>query len=83
MQTITIEINEKGAMKKLQALEDKHAITIIETADLDSPAFKGKQLSISEFKSWVKNAEEAPTFSLAEVKSKWASKRKQLQKLTR
>lgn len=42
---------------------------------------KGKALSNTEFKNWIKQAESLPTVSLAEIENKWTSKRIQLQKL--
>ena len=81
MHTITLQINNNDALKTLQALENKHFISILENSDLDSPSLSGEPLSLAEFKSWIKDAEKAPTVSLTQAKEKWANKRKQLQKL--
>jgi hypothetical protein len=83
MQTLTIQITSDNGLKALHALEEKHYIRIVDDADLDSPALPGAQMSLKAFKEWISKSEEAPTMSLTEAKSKWAEKRKQLQKLTR
>jgi hypothetical protein len=67
----------------LHALEEKHHIRIVDDANLDSPALPGARMSLKAFKEWISKSEDAPTVSLIEAKSKWAEKRKQLQKLTR
>jgi hypothetical protein len=83
MQTVTVQINNNNALKSLEALADKHFVTIIDKTDIDSPALPGKPLSMSEFKSWISRSEKADTVSLSEARSRWVSKRKQLLKLTR
>ncbi len=83
MQTLTIAINNSNALKTLQELEEQHFISIVQTEDMDSPAFPGKRLSMSEFRKWIIQAEGLPTISYEDAKSTWASKRKQLQQLTR
>lgn len=83
MQTLTIQITSESGLKALHALEEKHHIKIIDDADLDSPSLPGPPLSLKAFKEWIAKSEETPTVSLKEAKSKWAEKRKQLQKLTR
>jgi hypothetical protein len=83
MQTVTVEINSKNALKALENLEEKHFIRIIEKTEISSPSLPGKPLGITEFKQWIASAEAAPAISLQEAKTKWASKRKQLHKLTK
>jgi hypothetical protein len=83
MHTITLQINNNNALKTLQTLESKHFISIIDNSELDSPSLPGAALSINEFKNWIQNAEQSTTVSLNQAKEKWASKRKQLQKLTK
>jgi hypothetical protein len=83
MQTLTIQITSDNGLKALHALEEKHHIKIVDDANLDSPALPGAQMSLKAFKDWIAKSEEAPTVSLQEAKSKWAEKRKQLQKLIR
>jgi hypothetical protein len=83
VQTLTVEITNSSALKTLHSLEEKHFIRIVEDSNLDSPALPGGQLSIKAFKNWISDAEHMRTIDLKEAKSKWAAKRKQLQKLTR
>lgn len=83
MQTLTIQITSDSGLKALHALEEKHHIRIVDDANLDSPALPGAQMSLKAFKEWIAKSEEVPTVSLTEAKSKWAEKRKQLQKLIR
>lgn len=83
MQTVTVEISNKNALKALESLEEKHFIRILDKSDIDSPSLPGKPLGISEFKTWIQQAENMPSISLKEAKAKWANKRKLLQKLTK
>ena len=83
MQTLTIQITSDNGPKALHALEEKHYIRIVDDANLDSSALPGAQMSLKAYKDWIAKSEEAPTVSLQDAKSKWAEKRKQLQKLTR
>jgi len=69
METITLEINDTGALKKLHVLEEKRQTTI------DSPALKGEPMSIKAFKKWIQVAENTPSISLKDAKAKWAKKR--------
>ncbi|ULQ52380.1 hypothetical protein [Flavihumibacter fluvii] len=64
-------------------MEQKHFIRIVETSLHESPALPGEAMTIKSFKSWINDAENAPTVLLKVAKAKWASKRKQLQKITR
>jgi len=81
MRTITIEVKDSHALKTLKTLEDKQFISILETSEVDSPAFSGKPLSQSEFNNWIRESELSPTVALSDAKEKWANKRKQLQGL--
>lgn len=54
-----------------------------ESLDNKSPALPGKELSISEFKKWINQAEKAPTISLSEAKEKWILRKKELTKISR
>lgn len=83
MQTLTIQITDDNGLKALHALEDKHFIRIVEDSHINSPSLPGKTLSIAAFKSWIGEAEHAPAIDLKAAKAKWATKKKQLQKLTR
>lgn len=80
METITLEINDKEALKKLHVLEEKRLITIIRQTTIDSPALKGEPMSIKAFKKWIQDAETTPSISLKDAKAKWAKKKTQLQK---
>src|ERR1700733_265179 len=83
MQTLTVQINNDSALKTLHNLEVKRFIKIVDEASFDSPAHPGTPLSLKAFKNWILDAENASTVTLKEAKSKWASKRKQLQTLTK
>ncbi|MBZ0098804.1 MAG: hypothetical protein K8F30_06950 [Taibaiella sp.] len=75
METITLEINDKEALKKLHVLEEKRLITIIRQITVDSPDLKGEPMSIKAFKKWIHVAENTPSISLKDAKAKWAKKR--------
>ena len=81
MQTLTLEIKNTSALKTLQNLEEKHFIRIVDDAYLDSSSLPGTPLSLKAFKNWISDSENAPRVDLKEAKSKWANKRKQLQRL--
>jgi hypothetical protein len=83
MQTLTVEITNNNALKALHSLEEKKFIRIVDDANLDSPSLQGTQLSLKAFKNWIANAENAGVVELKDVKTKWANKRKQLQRLTK
>lgn len=80
MQTMTVEITNRGALKVLHSLKQKKIIRIVEETELDSPALPGSPLTLNEFKNWISNAESNNSVSLKKAKQKWAGKRKQLQK---
>lgn len=81
MQTITIQINNSSAIKTIEMLAGKHAISIIERSSVDSPSLPGQPMSISAFKKWIEIAENSKTISLDEAKAQWAKKKKQLQQI--
>lgn len=81
MQTITLQINDDSALETIRELEREHTVSIIDDFDLNSPALPGKPMSIEAFKSWISEAEAAPTISLEEFKAQWATRKKQLQSL--
>lgn len=83
MQTLTVEITNSNALKALHALEEKQLINILDEFALSSPSLLGSALNINAFKSWIANAENADAVEIKQAKLKWASKRKQLLKLTR
>ena len=83
MQAFTVEIKNRNALKTLQNLKEKRFIRIVDSTDLDSPSLQGEQLSLKSFKTWISEAENAQRLDLKVAKSKWANKRKQLQKLIR
>ena len=77
MKTLTIKINDSGALKALHALEEKGLIKIVTL-----PSLSGKAANMLAFEAWISDAENSRSMGLKEAKSKWASKRKQLKKLT-
>jgi hypothetical protein len=83
MQTLTVEIRNTGALKTLQNLEEKHFIKIVDDTYLDSPSLPGTPLSLKAFKNWISQSEHVTGVDLKVAQSKWANKRKKLQKLTR
>lgn len=76
MQTVTVEINKKGALKALQDLQEKQLITIVKDEIEDSAALPGKPSNLAEFRAWLKQAEDMPVISLKDAKTQWASKKK-------
>ena len=50
-------------------------------SELFSPALSGNPLTNKQFINWIEQAENTTTVNFKEAKSKWASKRKPLQKL--
>jgi hypothetical protein len=83
MQTVTVQLTNSSALKALHALEDKHFIKIVKSPGFASPSLPGKEMDLPAFEAWISDAENAPTVSLKEAKSKWALKKKQLQKITK
>ncbi|HTR31729.1 MAG TPA: hypothetical protein VMH27_20795 [Puia sp.] len=83
MRTLTVQITNNSALKALHALEEKNYIKIVKSSALASPSLPGKAMDLPAFEAWISDAENAPSLSLKEAKSKWASKKKQLQKITK
>lgn len=83
MQTLTVEIIDQNGLKMLQSMEQKHFIRIVNEDSLNSPSLPGGPMTMKAFKAWISDAENGPSLQLKEVKAKWASKRKELQKLAR
>jgi hypothetical protein len=83
MQTLTVQITNGSALKALHALEEKQYIRIVKSPRLSSPSLPGKEMDLPAFEAWISDAENAPTISLKEAKSKCASRKKQLQKITK
>lgn len=83
MQTVTVEINKKAAIKALKDLQERQLITIVKDDVADSAALPGEPSGLAEFRAWLKQAEEMPVISLKDAKGQWAAKRKQLQKTAR
>jgi hypothetical protein len=83
MRTVTIELTDKSSFKVLQDLEQKHLIRIVKEPDLNSYALPGESISEQDFKKWVEYTEDSPTVSITEVKQRWATQKKKLQKLIR
>ena len=83
MRTLTIQIQNKSAMKEIHALEERHVIRIVKKSesDINSPAIPGTTLTLQAFKSWVGSAEAAPSISLKAAQSQWGRQRKKLQRL--
>ena len=82
MHTVTLQINDELALKTLQELEDRHFNSILDQSDTDEPSLPGIPLTLTTFKQWVADAENAPTVTLIDAKEKWTQKRAQLQRLT-
>lgn len=83
MQTVTVELTNKDALKVLEDLQDKHFINIIAKPDFNSLVFPGKPLTAQELKEWVESRENGPSMSLKEAKAKWEKKEKKLLKLAK
>lgn len=50
MQTVTVQINDKSALKALHALADKQVISIVDEDDFDTPSLAGTPMSILNLK---------------------------------
>ncbi len=83
MHTITLQINNTSALKTIKSLETKHFVKVVDNSEIDSPALPGKRLSITEFRNWIKTAEQTPAVPFKQAQEKWANKRKQIQALTK
>jgi hypothetical protein len=83
---VYIPINEWNTLKKQYKILRNLESTLDSkpgASNIQSPALQGSPLSNQEFVNWVKAAEETPAISLHEAKTKWANKRKQLQRLSK
>lgn len=80
MQTITVEIKDKTALKLLKNLEELHLIKILEESKEHSFVLSGNPISEQDFKNWIEFTETLPSTTLAEAKQRWAKQKKTLQK---
>jgi hypothetical protein len=69
-------------METINSLANRHFITIVDDSRVNSQALPGSPISLKAFKNWIVEAENTSTMDLKEAKAKWASKRKQLQRLS-
>jgi hypothetical protein len=83
MQTLTVQITNTSALKALHALEEKRYIKIVKSPGIASLSLPGKELDLPVLEAWISDAENASTVSLKEAKSRWATKEKHLQKITK
>lgn len=60
MHTITLQKWNIRRIENDQSLETKHFVKVVDNSEIDSPASPGKRLSITEFRNWIKNAEQTP-----------------------
>ncbi|MBX9783525.1 MAG: hypothetical protein K2X48_09555 [Chitinophagaceae bacterium] len=81
MHTLTVTITDKKALKAILALEEKKALRIVDDVSSESPALEGRPLSVAAFKTWIEEAENAPSLSLKSAKAQWMKKRNRLSKL--
>ncbi len=78
---VSIQMPKNYIGKKVEVLYYMLDEIEVKEDHTSSLALPGSPISDSEFKNWIAQAEKGPTISLDESKSKWALKRKQLQKL--
>ncbi|MEO7265260.1 MAG: hypothetical protein ABIW38_10125 [Ferruginibacter sp.] len=83
MQIVKVQLKNETALDALYTLEERHLIKSVSEDFKQSPSLPGNPLLLKSFKNWIADAEATATVSLKEAKQKWASKRKQLVKLTR
>lgn len=79
----TVEIIDQNGLKMLQTMEQKQFIRIVNEELIDSPSLPGKSIGSKAFKAWIKKVENEPSSEVNDVKAKWVSKRRTLQKLAR
>jgi len=82
MQTITIQLTGRNALKALKNLEEQHLIRILNEPDLNSFGLEGEPISDEDFIKWIEYVENSPLVSITEAKQRWATQKKKLQKLT-
>ncbi len=83
MRTVTVQITNSSALKALQHLEGKKYIRIVKMPRFESPALPGKEMNLPAFEAWIAGAGKAPSITLKEAKSKWAARKKELERLIR
>ncbi|OFX21065.1 MAG: hypothetical protein A2033_10610 [Bacteroidetes bacterium GWA2_31_9] len=71
MKTLTVEVMNENALRLMQNLELNKLIRIIKKPKIDNYSLSGDSLSISEFKKWINDAENAEFISLSDAKNKW------------
>lgn len=77
---LTILLTHDSALKALQVLERKQFIKIIKsTVDITSPSHKGKSIDLPTFEAWISKAQNGPTVSLKDARSKWAAEKAKIQ----
>ena len=80
MQTVTVEITNKEALKVLHDLQEKRLIKIRATNEINPLAIPGEPLTDEEFKNFILNREHGAELNFDEAKTKWAKKKKQVLK---
>ena len=65
------------AVNKLQQEETFGSNTV--HAEQNMPSLNDNELTTTEFKNWIEQAENKPTISLQEAQNKWTKTRKYLQ----
>jgi hypothetical protein len=78
VQKVTITITNNHALKTLCDLEAKGLIKIVKSSGFKSPAVAGEAMDIPAFEAWISDAENYPTVSLKDAKSRWANRKKWL-----
>jgi hypothetical protein len=61
MQTIKIELTDKGSLKALRELEHRNLIRILNEPETNYISLRGDPVSQEEFYQWVKAAENTST----------------------
>lgn len=82
MQTILIKVSNRTALTELKSMQTKNLIRIVEP-NMESLALPGKEITLDEFKKWIKDAEKSKTISLQQAQKKWQAKKEKLQALIR
>jgi hypothetical protein len=83
MQTFTIQIMDVQGVKGIHALEEKHAIRIVEQVSFDSHALPGQAMRLQAFREWINTSAQTPTVDIKVAKQVWAKRKRQLQKFIR
>lgn len=84
MQTITIQVHNRDAMKVIRSMEERNAISIVRNGNInmESPGLPGKPFALKSFKDWIAAAEAAPSITIEAARSEWGKQRKEFQHLT-